>query len=210
MRKVVDTGGATAFIDLTLNMALFFATVFIIALLSMKVETIKAEEGKKPLADFIITVSWPLEYPADVDSYLKDPQGNIVNYKTKEAGLMHLDRDDLGRAGDKIRLPDGREIEYGQNRETVTIRGFVPGEYVFNIHLFSGSDSKLPVPVLVEIEKVNPHIHTIYGGDYVLTYPGEEITVAHFVIDEYGKIVNVTQEPKVSMATSFNDFRGGR
>ena len=54
-----------------------------------------AESGKvDPKAEMMITVTWPDGSPDDVDTYVADPAGNIVWYHRREAGLMHLDRDD--------------------------------------------------------------------------------------------------------------------
>ncbi len=37
-----------------------------------------------------------LFHPDDIDTYVEDPQGNIVWYHVMEAGLMNLERDDRG------------------------------------------------------------------------------------------------------------------
>ena len=80
-------------------------------------------------AELLITVTWPDNDPNDMDLYVEDSAGNIVWYHSKEAGLMHLDRDDRGNYRDTITV-NGKQIQNPLNQETVTIRGIVPGEYV--------------------------------------------------------------------------------
>ena len=57
----------------------------------------------------------------DVDTYVEDPSGNLVAFMRREEGLMHLDRDDLGKRNDSV-LPDYGVVEYTENRELVTLR----------------------------------------------------------------------------------------
>src|SRR5262249_60130413 len=52
-----------------------------------------AKQGKiDTKAQMLVTVSWPDDHPDDIDTYVEDPQGNIVWYHVMEAGLMSLDR----------------------------------------------------------------------------------------------------------------------
>ena len=118
------------FTDLLFNALLGFAFMFSIAFMLIKPTP---EEAKiDPNAEYIITVSWPDEHPDDIDTYVEDPEGNIVWYHIRESGLMHLDRDDRGNFKDTIVL-DGEKINNPINQETVTLRGIMPGEYVVNV-----------------------------------------------------------------------------
>ena len=81
------------FYDMLFNMLIAFVFCFIIALLAMNPKALKA--GDIPAkAEFIITVSWPDMNPNDIDTWVQDPGGNLVWFRAREAGLMHLDRDD--------------------------------------------------------------------------------------------------------------------
>jgi hypothetical protein len=124
-----------SFIDLAFNLLICFVCLFSIAFLVMskKIEKDKKINAK---AEFMITVTWPNELHDDVDTWVEDPLGNIVSFNRREQGLMHLDRDDLGNRNDKITLEDGTTIEFKENREIVTVRGIVPGEYVVNAHMY--------------------------------------------------------------------------
>ena len=102
-----------------------------------------ADEGKvDPKAEMLITVSWPDNNPDDVDTYVMDPAGNIVWYTQREAGLMHLDRDDRGMFKDVVLFND-KEVTNPLNQEIISFRGLEDGEYVVNIvHYIANGTAK--------------------------------------------------------------------
>ncbi len=58
----------------------------------------KADAGKvDSKAEFIITVDWPDNHRDDIDTFVQDPQGQIVWFRRREADFMLLDRDDRRR-----------------------------------------------------------------------------------------------------------------
>ena len=80
----------------------------------------------------------------------------------KEAGFVHLDRDDRGLLNDTI-VVNGEKVQNPLNQEVVTLRAVVPGEYIVNIHYYA-TVTNLPVDVNVKVEKVNPQLEVIYYG----------------------------------------------
>ena len=106
---------------------------------------------------------------------------------------MHLDRDDLGNSNDRIQTELGM-VEYDDNREMVTIRGIISGQYVVNIHAYSKREG-IPVPVLVTIEKINP-FSTIVSKTITLNEPGQEETVCRFILNSNGDVVSINELPK--------------
>ena len=88
---------STVFHDLLFNSLMVFVCLFVVVLISINIQ--KQDNNTETKAEFIITVEWPTESNDDVDSYLQDPLGNIVYFRRREDGLMHLDRDDLGKCG---------------------------------------------------------------------------------------------------------------
>mgnify|MGYP006946111184 CR=1 FL=1 len=80
-------------------------------------------------------VGWPDRNPNDIDTWVQDPGGKLVWFRNREAGLMHLDRDDRGNFKDTITV-DGKQIENPINQETVTLRGIEKGEYIVNVHQY--------------------------------------------------------------------------
>ncbi len=146
----------------------------------------------KTKAEYVITVTWDLNNPDDVDTYLRDPAGQIAYFGRQTPGLMHLDRDDLGEATDTYILPDGTKIVYPYNQEITSIRGFVPGRWILNIHMYK-KNQKAQTNITVKMEKLNPSIKTIFIKDYVMQHTGEEITVQRFDMDATGDIVHMDE-----------------
>jgi hypothetical protein len=180
-----------AFLDLLFNTLLCFVALFAIALLVISPNNDDKKIDIK--AEFLITASWPKDINDDIDLYVEDPFGNIVYFKKQEAGLMHLDRDDLGNSNDRIQTELGM-VEYDDNREMVTIRGIISGQYVVNIHAYSKREG-IPVPVLVTIEKINP-FSTIVSKTITLNEPGQEETVCRFILNSNGDVVSINELPK--------------
>jgi hypothetical protein len=145
-------------------------------------------------AELLITVTWPDNDPNDMDLYVEDSAGNIVWYHSKEAGLMHLDRDDRGNYRDTITV-NGKQIQNPLNQETVTIRGIVPGEYVVNVNEFVASTPD-KVPVSVKVEKLNPVATVIYYGTIEFDHKGQEETFVRFTLAADGQVSDVNTKSK--------------
>ena len=180
-----------AFLDLLFNTLLCFAALFSLAFIlinpSKKNKTVDAK------AEFIITVIWPSEMDDDVDTYVEDPEGNLIAFNRREQGLMHLDRDDTGLSFDTISTSFGL-VEYKENREMVTIRGYVPGEYVVNVHMYTKrEDAETPVTII--LEKINPY-KVVTGRNVVLKVKGDEKTAFRFTVDDEGKVIQTNQLEK--------------
>ena len=96
------------FTDLLFNALLGFTYLFLIAIMFMNPV---AKKGiVDPKAEYIITITWPDNNPDDIDTWIEDPNGNLIWFRNPEAGLVHLDRDDRGTANDTINI-NGKEIE---------------------------------------------------------------------------------------------------
>jgi hypothetical protein len=168
-----------------------------------------ADEGKvDPKAEMMITVTWPDNNPDDVDTYVEDPAGNIVWYNQREAGLMHLERDDRGMFKDVILL-DGKEISNPLNQEIVAFRGLEDGEYVVNVVHYIANGTA-PLPVQVKVEKLNPAVKIIYYQTLQLKGTGDEQTAVRFTL-EGQDVVNVNTIPKslVELTRSSGNKEGG-
>ena len=186
------------FTDLLFNALLGFVFMFLIAF--MLINPISDTGKVDPKAEVLITMTWPDMHPDDVDLYVEDPNGGVVWYHVKEAGLMHLDRDDRGNYRDTITV-GGQRIQNPLNQETVSIRGIIPGEFVVNInhYLANGND---PVTVEVKIEKLNPEVTVIFYTTLELDHKGQELTVARFTMSDDGQIVDVNRRPKTLVRSS--------
>ena len=194
-----------AFIDLLFNITIGITMLFIIAFLLINPV---AKKGDIILnAEFVITMSWPHESRDDIDLYVMDPAGNIVQFRQKDAGLMNLDRDDLCQKNDIVKN-NGVTYINKLNEEHVTIRGILPGEYIVNAHWYNKSnrvymptdpeseyEPTKELPVTIKVEKLNPYV-LIFTDTRTITFQGEEITFLRFVIDEDGNLVSVNKLKK--------------
>ena len=176
----------TSFLDILFNTLVGFVLLFIIAFIL--ISPIKKKKEIEQKAEYVITVTWPGEFGDDVDSWLEDPTGKIMYFRKKEVGLMHMDRDDLGKLNDRQHVPGIGMVNYPYNREITTIRGIMPGEYVFNVHLYRKVSKDSSIPVTVILEKLNPHVKLLYSKTVTLSDFWEEKTIIRFVLDVDGEI----------------------
>jgi hypothetical protein len=181
------------FYDMLFNILIAFVFCFIIAVLAMNPKAKKT--GDVPAkAEFIITVSLPDNDPNDIDTWVQDPAGNLVWFRQREAGLMHLDRDDRGEVGDTI-LVNGRAVVNPLNQEVATLRGVAPGEYTVNVQYYE-SRNQSPVDVTVSVVKVNPRADVVYYGAVRLPAKGAERTAVRFTVTPEGNVSDINTLPK--------------
>lgn len=181
------------FYDMLFNMLIAFVFCFIVALIAMNPKA--AKMGDVPSkAEVLINVGWPDGSPDDIDTWVENPSGDLVWFKQREAGLMHLDRDDRGDATDEI-VVDGRPIRSPIRQEVVTVRGIVPGEFTVNVQYYKSRDNQ-PVPVTVTVIRVNPRAEVVFHGSLTLAREGDEATAARFTVQRDGRVVDVNTLPK--------------
>ncbi len=190
--SIKDRVRTDPFTDLLFNALLGFTFLFLVAIMFMNPE---AKSGIiDPKAEYIITVTWKDNSPDDIDTWVEDPDGNVIWFRNPQAGLLHLDRDDRGMVNDFI-IVNGEEIVNPLNQEVVTIRGVVKGEYVVNVHYYATETSK-PVEVTVRLDKVNPKLEVIYYNTVTVEKKGDERTVLRFKIGHEGTITDINFLPK--------------
>jgi len=180
------------FIDLLFNALLGFTFLFLVSVMFMNPEARKGRIDLK--AEYIISVTWPDQLADDIDIWVQDPIGETVSYLRKDAGWLHLDRDDRGEINDTI-IIDGKELVYPINQEVVTIRGIIPGEYVVNLYYYTSAQPG-PVDALVKVEKVNPTLKTVYVQKLALNKQDDERTVVRFSLNRSGDIADINQLQK--------------
>jgi len=173
------------------------AFLFFIALLAIKT---KEDEGKvDPKLEFLITVSWPDKHPDDIDMFVRDPIGNMVWYRRREAGFLVIDRDDRGGLNDSI-MVNGQKVSSPIRQEIVSVRGIVAGEYTVNIYHFAALTGK-PVPVTVKVEKLNPKVQVVHYDTVELDHGGTEKTAVRFMLDKTGTVTEISHDQKSLLQT---------
>ncbi len=195
------------FTDMLFNILVGFAFLFIVAFLLIKPEQKKADFERK--AEFVVVMEWDHDEPDDIDLYVQDPTETKVHFRLPITNFMYLDKDDLGYANDVVKNVDGTVKKVNINREVVTIRGIIPGEYVINAHYYSAREwvgngmlrtnisdpnsrkidrKKKALTVKVELHKVTPY-KILWVGEKTFINRGQEETFVRFTIDEDGNLV---------------------
>ena len=77
----------------------------------------------------------------------------------------------------------------------VTIRGYIAGEYIVNLHYYA-TQTNQAVTANVNVAKVNPKLEVVYYGDVDLVKPGEEKTAVRFSVSKQGEVYNINTLPK--------------
>ncbi|MEC8085640.1 MAG: hypothetical protein VX096_01635 [Pseudomonadota bacterium] len=190
MRRKFKFYSFDPFTDLLFNILLGFVFLFFLTILFINPITKLGNVNLK--AEYIITIEWKESLPDDVDIWVKDPNGEIVSYLKKDAGWLHLDRDDRGVINDKVSI-NGEEYTYPINREVVTLRGIIPGEYIVNLYLYDNKSNN-PVDVKLIIEKVNPSLKLVYFNNITLMQNDSEMTIARFNLNSSGDFRSLTAQ----------------
>ncbi len=180
------------FTDLLFNALLGFTMLFMVTI--MFVNPLARLGSANLKAEYIITLSWPEDVADDIDVWVEDPHGEVVSYLQKDAGWLHLDRDDRGEINDTIMI-DGQEIIHRINQEVVTIRGIVSGEYIVNAYFYEARSQK-PIEVSLTIDKVNPTLKTVFFDKVIMDRQDMEHTFIRFKLDGKGEILDLNRLPK--------------
>ena len=186
------------FTDLLFNILVGFAFLFIIAFLLIKPEAKKKDFDRN--AEFVIVMEWDKEAKGDIDLYVEDPLGAKCSFRQTVANFMHLDKDDLGSANDTVVNADGTVSTVKINREVITIRGIIAGEYTINVHYYSERDysrvgnamrkkKSKEVTVKIELHKVNPYT-IMWVGEKTFHSKGQEETFVRFRLDKDGTVLS--------------------
>ena len=211
------------FTDMLFNILVGFAFLFIIAFLLIKPEAKKENFERK--AEFVVVLEWDHDQPDDIDLYVQDPTGTKVHFRLPITNFMYLDKDDLGYANDIVKNIDGTITKVNINREVVTIRGIIPGEYIINAHYYSsrnwtgrgtfrntadivsktGKPTKKHLTVKIELHKVDPY-KIWWIGEKTFTHKGQEETFVRFTIDQDGKQVGDFTYVEKKFVTPFENM----
>ena len=191
------------FTDLLFNILVGFAFLFIIAFLLIKPESKQKDFDRN--AEFVVVMEWDKEAKGDIDLYVEDPLGDKCSFRQTVANFMHLDKDDLGSVNDTVVNADGTTSTVQINREVITIRGIIAGEYIINAHYYSERDysnidkriemgtsarkkKSKEVTVKIELHKVNPYT-ILWAGKKNFRGKGQEETFVRFRLDKDGEVL---------------------
>jgi hypothetical protein len=148
-------------------------------------------------AEFIAVLEWDQSSKSDVDLWVRNPGGDIANFRNKDKGLVTLDRDDMGN-NNEITGPGGQQIATTVRREMASIRAIMPGQHVVNVMLYALRD-RPPVNARVQIIKLNPY-QVIAERQIPLDTAGEERTVASFTVQPDGEVADIDTTSEIKLA----------
>jgi hypothetical protein len=173
-------------------------TVFVLFIAALVEVRPDEPPAKKPTIAtdglFAVTLEWPAQSNDDVDLYVMNSEQDICYFSKPSAGLMHLERDDLGRANDMAKTKNGRTITIERNEERTIIRGIVPGEYIVNVHMYAKNDAA-PTPVTVKLFRIKEPGAPLTMRELTLTRDGDEQTAFRVTIDEGERTTGINELP---------------
>jgi hypothetical protein len=207
------------FTDLLFNLVIGFVYLFVIAFILINPVAKQGDVEKK--AEYIVVIEWNHEYNDDIDLWIKDPAGNIVSFLTKSSGLMNLEKDDLGTSNDSI-VTNGDTKTIFLNREVVTLRGTIPGEYEVMAHVYNrkfttykgSARQDLPGDILVSVIKINPYVEA-YTSKRPYIETGQNISLVRFSVADNNAYLGHNENPsdfitrKGTSGIGRSDFQGG-
>ena len=213
------------FTDMLFNVLVGFAFLFIVAFLLIKPEQKKEDFERR--AEFVVVMEWNHDQPDDIDLYVQDPTQAKVHFRLPIVNFMYLDKDDLGFANDVVRYKDGTTTKVNINREVVTIRGIIAGEYVINAHYYSSrewtrlgqlttnsdipskkvDEKNDPLTVKIELHKVDPY-KIMWVGEKKFFKKGQEETFVRFSIDKDGNQIGDFSYEEKTFVTPFSNRHG--
>jgi hypothetical protein len=178
-------GSSVAFNDLLFNVLVGFVLLFILAFILINPI---AKTGDIPSkAEIMIILEWDENSQDDIDLWVQFENHDPVGYSNKEEGAVFLDRDDLGDKNDMITINGKPEI-IRINRETITIRGIVPGRYYVGVHVYNKEGNER-LRITVTVIDVNPY-REIYSRNAVLHQRGEKYNMPGFELNAAGEIID--------------------
>ena len=182
-----------AFTDLLFNIVVGLAFLFLLAFILMN--PIAKEKDIEEKSDFIIILTWYDDSGDDIDLWIRDPEGHILSFRNREAGLMHLDRDDLGLGNDSYYDDTGSKKYLYRNKEVASLRGFRPGEYLINIHVYNRKPDRYnkmnePLVATATLIKLNPY-KEIMSSSVDIKKRGQEFSAIRFTLDVDGKVTKI-------------------
>ena len=202
----------TSFIDKLYIMLCLFVLQFIIAFIL--INPIAKQGIVDPVTKMMIIIKWPELSAADIDIWVKGPDGTIASYVNKDGKYIILERDDLGSSNDYVEI-DGKITPISRNMETMTLNALPKGEYVINLHNYSHAfndflgrlreEPQYPIPVTIEVIKISP-FKPVFQKTVTLKYR-EEKTVLSFIIADDEKVEDMRTD--VNVPLFYAQGRGG-
>ena len=148
------------------------------------------------LGFYAVKAVWAKDSNDDVDLYVRDPQGHIVYFANQDAGLLHLEYDDMGTGiSGTYTLPSGKKVVVHENSERTVVRGVDTGEYTVNLQMYR-KDSTGPVRVTVQLWRLRGNDTVAYERTVALSRKGQEETAFRITMRGSGDVGSFNTLPR--------------
>lgn len=139
------------------------------------------KETDRSAGNISVAVFWQDDIDADIDTWLRSPDGDVVSFHHKSGTIWSLLRDDLGNVNDFT----------ARNFENAYSRGLMPGEYTVNVNLYRNPAGKsVEVKAELRIQRdLNTGSPVTFTISATLDHTGDEATLFRFQIDGDGNLV---------------------
>lgn len=192
-----DFSSLLSFVDMLSTAFVCVLMLFILSFIQIA-DPVTAKNGIEFKAEYILTIEWDNSPQADIDVWVFGPTG-IVNYQKRESGAVHLDRDAMGPLLNGTLIVNGRTYVQPFQKEVVTWRMIVPGDYTIALHYYSPAASTTPVNVRVSFNRLNPTVTPVYEGVIVLEHGKQEKIVGLWEMMPNGEMIRGVPEPGESL-----------
>jgi len=178
------------FVDLLFNLLVGFTFLFVLAFIL--INPVAKKEVHDPKAEYLVIMSWDDDSQSDIDLWIKDDKGIIVSFRSKDVGLLTLDRDDLGTRNDEFisEMTNKKEV-ITVNREVLSIRSKSPRRFIVTSHFYNKGYNLIATPrenIRIELIQVNPY-KILKIQEITLEEVKQEKHVFEFEVLEGGGIV---------------------
>lgn len=186
-----------SYVDMLFAMLMGVFALFILNLILINPK--KDAHKIDPKTELQVTMNWDNHSANDIDLWLRSPEHDIIGYRRKENGYIHLDRDDLGQTNDEVVVDGKKQILY-VNQEVLSIRARRPGRYTVNVQYYGTKSDlvtkevKIPEDVTIQLTDLDPNYKIIYIRTVHLDHPDQEVTAFSFTIEDDGTIDNITTD----------------
>lgn len=180
----------TAFIDLLFNVSL--SIIILLCVVIFFLNPISKKYDVETVAPILFILEWDPEKDDDLDIHIKSPSGQIVNFMSRQTTDMNLDLDDRGISSER-QSKNEQEFITKINREVVSIRNPIDGEYVITIHAYRLREGRDETPFKYELIQVTPY-KIIHKGDGVIKNDEEKHIIN--IIIENKRVINTDNEIK--------------
>ena len=184
------------------NIIPFLDVLLILLIVAMAlINPIKEDAKITPRADAMLQVEWDSEINADVDTWIRLPNNEVISFVYRDAKIAVLRRDDLGQDlyFTQPQIDDAEQFEVLQNLEVVDFQKLIDGVYVVNIHLYNLRSYDKPIDVSVELTIMDP-FHKVIEKTVTIVYQSQEITLFTFTVED-GKVVDLDETAVIKIAT---------